>query len=99
MNPIAAITQIGSLVGTVRSLVSSHRNSSVAASQPQTFEASMQDALTRFLQTKDADRDGSLSVKEFGGSRRDFAALDTNHDGRLSRAELMPLFAPPASGK
>lgn len=95
MNPIAAITQIGSLVGAVRSLVGARKTQAPPPAQPQPFSAEMQNALARFIQTKDADGNGSLSLKEFGGGKDLFAKLDVNHDGQLSREELLPLFAPP----
>ncbi len=43
------------------------------------------------FQRADRNGDGVIDPSEFPGDKAKFKALDTNHDGRLSREELRPM--------
>ncbi len=48
-----------------------------------------EDALTRWFDRIDGDRDGTIERAEFmADARRQFAAMDLDHDGQLEPAEL-----------
>lgn len=96
MEPLTAITQIGSLVGAVRSLAGSLQPKKQAA--PMSFQACLQQctatpaqtqtAITRLFTQRDADKDGLLSAGELGTAPDVFGKLDTDADGQLSRLEV-----------
>ena len=50
--------------------------------------------LQRFVEARDEDSDGYLSLEEFGGDEEEFIRLDTDEDGRLSARELAEDLAP-----
>lgn len=59
---------------------------------PMLAQAASHDLAT-FVGEYDLDRNGSVSMEEFQKEReRRFAATDTDHDGRISKAEYMDEF-------
>jgi hypothetical protein len=102
MNPVALLTGIGSIVGAARSVTGALTKPHTKAADPasETFAAHLDEAIKRFMQSRDADKNGALSLAEMGGDKKTFAKLDVNGDGQLSAQELRALFAtsqqPPA---
>jgi len=89
MNPIMLLGSVSSLVGAARSAV----NALPSATKTQdTFSKQMNDALSRFVKDRDANKDGKLTLSEFGGNKQSFDKLDINHDGKLNAEELKPMF-------
>lgn len=91
MDAFAAISQIGSVASTVRSLFDAVKGKShdkANSSSSSEFAA----ALKNYLALYDKNGDGALSRTEFTGSAGVFARLDVNGDGRLDARELLPMF-------
>jgi hypothetical protein len=95
MNPVALLTGIGSIVGAARSVTGALRKSGSqpAETDSQAFAAHLEAFIARFIQGRDADKNGTLSLAEMGGDKKTFVKLDTNGDGQLTAQELRPLFA------
>src|SRR5262245_4589335 len=53
------------------------------------FADDLSDIRDRRFRERDSNRDGYLSVEEYGGHPGNFRALDQNRDGRLSRDEFV----------
>ena len=95
MNALAMLTGVTSVVDAARSLGDALKKSHEKAAQKATtttFASELDSAIGKFVKSHDKDGNGSLSLKEFGGDSKTFAALDVNHDGTLSTQELKALF-------
>ena len=95
MNPVALLTGIGSIVGAARSVTDTLKKSSSKSAETgsQVFATHLDAIIARFIQGRDANKNGTLSLAEMGGDKKTFVKLDTNGDGQLSAQELRPLFA------
>jgi len=89
MNPIMLVSQVSSLANSVSSVANAL--SSTTKTQD-SFSKEMTDALSRFMKDHDTNKDGKLTLSEFGGNKQAFDKLDLNHDGKLSTNELKPMF-------
>jgi len=107
MEPLTAITQIGSLVGAVRSLAGG-LHPKKQTTPPMSFQSCLQQcaatpaqtqaAITRLFTERDSDKSGMLSAGELGAAPDVFGKLDTDADGQLSRLEVTAAVTRTATG-
>jgi len=91
MDAFAAISQIGSVASTVRSLVDAVKGKSHGKANSNSSNE-FATALNNYLSLYDKNGDGVLSRAEFTGNANVFTRLDVNGDGRLDARELLPMF-------
>jgi Ca2+-binding EF-hand superfamily protein len=85
MSLLAAMLPISAAVKVVSNLLP-RRN---ATPEPANFDAVLQQTLgQRIVAQRDGDKDGALTLDEFTGGAARFAEWDSNHDGKLSAAEI-----------
>ena len=53
------------------------------------FQSHLESAASKFIQDRDANKDGVLSFQELGASREKFDMLDLNRDGRIDQTEMV----------
>lgn len=110
MNALSAVTQVGSLIQAAKDALGSlkhGRSKAVEGTRPEPFGIQLshavsdqkEAAITRFIQGKDADKNGVLSAAEIGADARAFAKLDANADGQVSKLELMAAVQPASTAK
>jgi Ca2+-binding EF-hand superfamily protein len=66
------------------------RTSLAAKATEKADEAKASKLGEKLLQTRDADRNGKLSIEESGFDKQTFARFDTDGDGQLSLGEIRP---------
>ena len=90
MVPIAALSQVSSIIDGARDLVSLVRSSSASSSTTKSSseDKRLQAAFSTLMKEMDANNDGKLSRTEFGGEKNAFDKLDLNHDGQLDASEV-----------
>lgn len=103
MDPITAISQVGSLLKATRSVMEgvAHRSEKASSS---TFANYLQQAgvnsemTTRLIQALDTDKNGTLSLDEVNAAAQIFTKIDADGNGQITQAELAQFLARPAGG-
>jgi hypothetical protein len=103
MSILNGITQIGMVVNTTRGIIEAlkprprpaaihHEAGETRASSGSKartdFSSELSKAAARFIELRDANRDGVLDAVELGLGKDVFSRIDTNADGRISLAEV-----------
>jgi Ca2+-binding EF-hand superfamily protein len=70
----------------------------VRAGASSRFEEQLSRAISDLLKSKDADRDGALSLAEVGGDPKVFSKFDTDGNGKLTANELRAWYASQGPG-
>jgi len=96
MESLLALTQMGSLVGSVTNVIDklssmghSASTTKSSASSAESFQSQLQSAVGRYVQQRDANRNGTVEASEFNGNTETFNKVDLNRDGKLSSTELV----------
>ncbi|MCP3925623.1 MAG: hypothetical protein GY714_23900 [Desulfobacterales bacterium] len=70
-----------------KNAMSAKQNTQAASDNKKTFEA-YQARLTELIKKRDQNGDMKLSIKETGATKADFAKMDLNKDGFISKTEV-----------
>jgi len=109
MNLLSAISQVGSLVEAAKGVVNNFKHGTQPAptAHSEAFGIQLRYAMTeqkeaavsRFIQTRDADKNGVLSAAELGADAQAFAKLDMDRDGQVNKLELMAAMKPASAAQ
>jgi Ca2+-binding EF-hand superfamily protein len=97
VNPILLMSGVNSVMQLGRTAKNALLPAGRAGSSNR-FEEQLSRAISELLKSKDADRDGALSLAELGGDPKVFSKFDADGNGKLTANELRAWYASQGPG-